>query len=234
MASKEETYILKHSPEGLKLFRDREANQPDIEFGAEAPPDKSILVPPRWNHWYQRKLARPWQATLLGMNLEPLSESRRALKAHEPERYQIFRDRLDIVQTLVGYEIGFFEDHVREGDGANGKYIELAEYVRYAESLGWDGLGPMRTGLQLDNKPPVLRESQRHTDNLLRVLDLTFQNVVPNYFNDKGERSATAVLKWFEEYETKLPIREGALRNWFSRLIDLEDKGDDGTMSDRS
>ena len=46
MAFKEKTYILKHSPDGLKLFRDREADQPDIEFGAEAPPDKDILVPP--------------------------------------------------------------------------------------------------------------------------------------------------------------------------------------------
>lgn len=234
MAFKEKTYILKHSPDGLKLFRDREADQPDIEFGAEAPPDKDILVPPRWDHWYQRKLARPWQATLLGMNFEPVPESRRALKAHEPEKYQIFRDRLDIVQTLLGYEIGFFEDHVREGDGANGKYIELAEYTRYAESLGWDGLGPMRTGLQLDKKPPILRESQRQTDNLLRVLDLTFLNSVPNYFNDKGERSSTAVMKWFADRDTKLPIGDGALRNWFSLIVDLKNKGTDEPMSDSS
>ena len=199
MAFKEKTYILKHTPDGLKLVRDREADQPDIAFGPEAPPDKNILVRPRRDHCNQRKLARPWQATLLGMNFEPVPESRRALKAHEPERYQIFKDRLDIVQTLVGYEIGFFEDHVREGDGANGKYIELAEYARYAESLGWDGLDPMRTGLQLDKNPPMLRESQRLTDNLLRVLDLTFLNSVPNYFNDKGERSSTAVMKWFAE-----------------------------------
>lgn len=61
-------------PTDWKLFRDREADQPDIEFGAEAPPDKDILVPPRWDHWYQRKLARPWQATLLGMNFEPVPE----------------------------------------------------------------------------------------------------------------------------------------------------------------
>jgi len=227
VATKEKTYILKHSPDGLKLFRDREADQPDVEFGAEAPPSKSVLVPPRWDHWYQRKLARPWQATLLGMNLEPVPASRPALKAHEPEKYQIFRDRLDIVQTLIGYEIGVFEDHVREGDGANGKYIELAEYARYAESLGWDGLVPMRAGLQLDKKPPVLRESQRQTDNLLRVLDMTFRNSVPNYFNPKRERSASAVLKWFADQETELPIADGALRNWFSQMVDLENKGED-------
>ena len=234
MVMKEKTYILKHSPDGLKLFRDREADQPDVEFGAEAPPDKSILVPPRWDHWYQRKLARPWQATLLGMNYEPVPEARKALKAHEPEKYKVFRDRLDIVQTLVGYEIGFLEDHVREGDGANGKYIEIAEYCRYAESLGWVGMKPMRAGLMLDKKPPVLRNSPRQTDNLLRVLDMTFRNTVPNYFNDKGERSPTAVTKWFANQESKLTISEGALRNWFSRLIDLEEKDREEVASESS
>ena len=79
-----------------------------------------------------------------------------------------------------------------------------------------------------------MRESQRQTDNLLRVLDLTFLNSVPNYFNDKGERSSTAVMKWFADRDTKLPIGDGALRNWFSLIVDLKNKGTDEPMSDSS
>ena len=95
MATKETTYILKHSPEGLKLFKDRDTDQPYAEFGVGPVPDASILTPPRWNHWYQRKLARPWQATLLGMEIEPVSNARMTLKVHAPEKYRIFKDRLD-------------------------------------------------------------------------------------------------------------------------------------------
>jgi hypothetical protein len=217
MATKETTYILKHSPEGLKLFKDRDADQPYAEFGVSPVPDASILTPPRWKHWYQRKLARPWQATLLGMNVEPVSNARMALKAHAPEKYRVFKDRLDILKTLLGYEIEYLDDHVREGDGADGKYVELVEYCRYAESIGWEGLDSMREGLMLDQKPPVLQITQRQTNNVLRVLDLTFRNCVPNYFDGKGQRSATAVLKWFESQETEVGVSDKTISNWVAQ-----------------
>lgn len=200
----------------------RNTNKSAVGTEAEAPPDINFLLLPRWNHWYQRKLARPWQATLLGMNIEPVRKARKALKEHHPEKYKIFIDRLDIVKTLVGYEISIFDDHVREGDGADGKYIELAEYCQYAESLCWNGMEHMRAGLMLDKKPPILKSSSRQQDNLLRVLDLAFKNIIPEYFNAKGERSSTSVTKWFAAEETDLPVSEGTLRSWFTQLIDIE------------
>ena len=227
MATKETTYVLKHSPDGLRLLKDRDSDQAVTESATTPPPDSSVLIAPRWGHWYQRKLARPWQATLLGMNLEPVAVARKALKAHDPERYQTFIDRLEILQTLMGYEIEYLDEHVREGDGAGGKYIELAVYCKYAESIGWSGMEHMRAGLKLDKKPPVLELTQRQTDNVLRVLDVAFRNTVPKYFNDKGERSPSAVLRWFESQETNFPLSESTLRNWFSQIRDLKIKDDE-------
>ena len=109
MTSSERTYILKHTADGLRLLRDRESDQGVNEGESEDLPSLDTLVEPRWNHWYQRKLARPWQATLLGMNIEPISNARRILKAHAPDTYRTFRDRLDILQTLMGLEIGLYE-----------------------------------------------------------------------------------------------------------------------------
>ena len=109
------------------------------------------------------------------------------------------------------------DDHVREGDGADGKYVELVEYCRYAESIGWEGLDSMREGLMLDQKPPVLQITQRQTNNVLRVLDLTFRNCVPNYFDGKGQRSATAVLKWFESQETEVGVSDKTISNWVAQ-----------------
>lgn len=42
------------------------------------------------------------------------------------------------------------EDHLREGEGAGNKYLELAEYCEYAIKLKWEGLDPMRSGLKID------------------------------------------------------------------------------------
>lgn len=222
MASKEKTYILKHTAEGLRLLRDRDSDQGVKADEPDDLPTLDALVEPRWNHWYQRKLARPWQATLLGMNIEPISSARRILKIHDPDRYQTYRDRLDILQTLVGIEIGLYEDHVREGEGANEKYIELAEYCRYAENLEWPGIGVMRVGLKLDEKPPVLKTNAKQENNIVRVLDVVFRCVVPQYMNAKGNRSASAVNQWLKDNDETLEIGESTLRSWFDRMIELE------------
>ncbi len=225
MAQNEKTYILKHSPDGFRLLPDRDSTQALAEVGeGTSPPDPSSIKTPRWDHWYQRKLARPWQATLLGMNIEPTTEARRALQAHDPERYRLYEDRLDITKTLIGYEIPFLEDHLREGEGAGRKYLELAEYCEYAAKLKWAGLEPMRSGLMLDEAPPTLNMSQRKVNNYLTMLDTIFQNSVGDYFNAKGERSPAAVLKWFAEKEADCPIEEPTLRTWLNEMTGLEKK----------
>jgi hypothetical protein len=225
MAQNEKTYILKHSPDGFKLLPDRDSTQALAEVGEGAsPPDPSSIKMPRWEHWYQRKLARPWQATLLGMNIEPTMDARRALQVHDPERYRLYEDRLDITKTLIGYEIPFLEDHLREGEGAGRKYLELAEYCEYAIKLNWVGLEPMRSGLKLDEAPPTLNMSQRKVNNYLTMLDTIFQNWVGDYFNAKGDRSPAAVLKWFAEKEADCPIEEPTLRAWLNEMTGLEKK----------
>lgn len=223
MTNGEKTYILKHTSDGLALVRSRDSDHLVIEEGADAIPALSELQEPRWTHWYQRKLARPWQATLLGMNIEPIKKARQILRTQDETRYRIFQDRLDILQTLMGIEIGLYENHVREGDGANEKYIELAEYCRYAESLGWTDMDGMRNGLRLNDKPPELKSNARQENNIVPVLDVIFQLVIPQYRDAKGNRSATAVDKWLKSNEVTLEIPESTLRSWFDRMIEIED-----------
>ncbi|MDP1548362.1 MAG: hypothetical protein Q8L87_20295 [Anaerolineales bacterium] len=185
---------------------------------------ESDITTPRWSHWYQRKLARPWQATLLGMNIEPSKSARSALQSLDPDRFRVYEDRMDIVSTLIGYEIHYLKDHLREGEGATRKYLELVEYCEYATKLGWHGLEEMRSGLKIDDAPPVLNPSQRKVNNQLKMLDIVFQNCVGDYLNPKNERSAAAVLRWFKEKEAECPIDEGALSMWLNQMIDLEKK----------
>lgn len=221
----ETTLNLQQSPDGSELLADLDSTQSRALVGEGAsPPDLSSIKSPRWDHWYQRKLARPWQATLLGMDIEPTTAARLALKAHDPERYQLYLDRLDITKTLIGYEIPFLEDHLREGEGAGRKYLELAEYCEYATKLKWSGLEPMRLGLKLDDAPPTLNLSQRQVNNYLTMLDTIFQNWVGDYFNAKGDRSPAAVLNWFKEKEAECPIEEPTLRNWLNDMTGLEKK----------
>jgi hypothetical protein len=224
MTSREKTYILKHTADGLRLLRDRESDQGANEGESEDLPSPDTLAEPRWNHWYQRKLARPWQATLLGMNIEPISNARRILKAHAPDTYRTFRDRLDILQTLMGLEIGLYENHVREGEGANEKYIELAEYCRYAENLEWPDMDAMHKGLRLDVEPPTLNLTARHQNNILGVLDAVLRCAVKGYQDGKSGRSPAAVLKWLKENGEESIVKEPTLRNWFTQMSDLEER----------
>ena len=143
---------LQQSSDGSAVASHLDSTKPPEEVGQGASqPDHSSIKSPRWDHWYQRKLARPWQATLLGINIEPTSEARRALKASDPDRYLVYQDRLDITKTLIGYEIGWLQDHLREGEGAGNKYLELTEYYEYATGLGWPGLEQMQSGLKIND-----------------------------------------------------------------------------------
>jgi hypothetical protein len=224
MAGKEKIYILKHTPEGFTLTPEREPDRVIADEGANDLLDMNTLTPPRWGHWYQRKLARPWQATLLGMNIEPLPKTWRILRAHDPARYQTYLDRKDILEALVGYEIAYFEDHVREAAGANGKYIELAEYCRYAESLGWSDMEAMHNGLRLDVDPPSLNLTTRHQNNVMAVLDAVLLSAVKDYKDGKSGRSPAAVLNWLKKNGEESIVAEPTLRNWFKQMGDLEEK----------
>jgi hypothetical protein len=124
----------------------------------------------------------------------------------------------------MGLEIGIYENHVREGDGANEKYIELAEYCRYAESLEWPDMEAMRKGLRLDVEPPTLNLTARHQNNVLGVLDSVLRCAVKDYRVGKGGRSPAAVLKWLKENGEELIVKESTLRNWFDQMSDLEDR----------
>ncbi|TAG47935.1 MAG: hypothetical protein EAZ30_08115 [Betaproteobacteria bacterium] len=230
MPSKEKTYLLRHTPEGLTLVRNRDSDHLTLEDDADTIPALTELQEPRWDHWYQRKLARPWQATLLGMNIEPIKKARQILRTQDSERYQAFQDRLDILQTLMGLEVSFYEDHVREGDGVNEKYIELAEYYRFAERLKWAGVDGLRIGLRLDHAPPVLNSNPRQTNNLLGFLDLVLANTIGDYLNERKERSPAAVLRWLNAKGEISLVSDRTLSNWFSQMSDLESKGKrDGT-----
>ena len=217
---KEKTFTLMLTADELNVSTPTPSPEKlDLKMYAE-----SDIKTPRWSHWYQRKLARPWQATLLGMNIEPTNDARRALQALGGERYQIYVDRLDITKTLIGYEISFLEDHLREGEGAGNKYLELIEYYEYAIKLGWFGLDAMRSGLMIGEAPPTLKLKQRQVNNYLAMLDTIFRNSVADYFNAKDRRSPAAVLKWFASIEAVCPIDETTLRNWLNEMTGSEKK----------
>ena len=224
MPNKEKTYVLKHTAEGLTLVRDRDSDQFTLEDGPGNIPTLSDLQEPRWDHWYQRKLARPWQATLLGMNIEPIKNARLILRTHDDERFKIFRDRLDILQTLLGVEVALYENHVREGDGVNEKYVELAQYYQFAKGLGWSDMIAMRSGLRLDVEPPKLSLTARHENNLLEVLDAVFRCAVKGYSGGKSVRSAAAVIKWLSENGEESIVKEPTLRNWLKQMSDLDER----------
>ena len=52
---------------------------------------------PDWEFWRQRSACRLWQAVLLTLNVEPISENRDALVEGLPDRYDEYRRRRDIM-----------------------------------------------------------------------------------------------------------------------------------------
>lgn len=221
MPNKEKIYILKHTPDGFQLSLERDSEDFIFEERKSSPPGLDALKMPRWDHWYQRKLARPWQATLLGMNIEPHPSVRSFLKQHAPDRYQIYKDRMDILTTLMGYEIGVVEDHLKSGEKANENYIELSEYCIYAEKLNWVDMHEMRNGLKLDTAPPVLEPNAKFEKNVLYVLDVILENSVGEYRNSKGERSPQAVIDWVKKKDASIPIGASTLALWFKKMNNI-------------
>ena len=130
----EKIFTLKLTADGLEISSPNSASKKH-----EPKVCKELdIQQPRWNHWYQRKLARVWHATLLGMNVEPSVEARTALKMLHPDQYQVYLDRLDIAKTLMGYDLPYYEDHVREGNAVSEKYVALVDYCgRQIETAGF-------------------------------------------------------------------------------------------------
>jgi hypothetical protein len=206
--AEEKIYILKLSEHGLDLVQPRE--NPALEE-AEKPQASDIQLP-RWPHWSQRKLARLWYATLLGMNIEPTLKARAALKLYNPEKYQTYRDRLDIAKTLIGYELELYEDHMREGDSVGEKYISLAEYYDFAKKNGWKDLEDMRKGLNMDTTPPVL--SKRKENNFLELLHGIFYSHISDFSTKTPAENATAILDWLGRIDAPSPVSHQTMSDW--------------------
>lgn len=222
MSDKEKIYILKHTPDGFEISLGDTSDDVVLEEQKISPPGLDILKTPRWDHWYQRKLARPWQATLLGMNIEPHPSVRSILKRHAPDRYQIYKDRMDILTTLMGYEIGFIEDHLKSGENANENYIELTDYCIYAEKLKWIDMHEMRNGLKLNSSPPVLEIRSRQENNILKFLDIIFENSIGNYKNLNGVRNVDAIYNWLADKQADMPVTKATLIGWIRKINDLD------------
>lgn len=220
----EKIYILKHTPQGLEMEIGRKSEDSFTE-ASSSPSETSVTQLPRWQHWNERKLARLWYATLLGMNIEPTQNARATLKANYPEKYQIYRDRLDIAKTLIGYELAFYEDHMLEGDLAGEKYVSLAEYYTFALGKGWKDLESMRNGLHMDSAPPIL--NIRKENNYLYLLYLIFKLQAKGFISKKPTASATAIQSWLKEIGANCPVDERTLINWVKQMNKVaEEKAD--------
>ena len=214
------TYILKLTEQGLEILRPGEQS---VEEKEEV--TIHAIQPPRWNHWNQRKLARVWQATLLGMDIEPTVKARAALKAFKPEKYQIYRDRLDISRTLVGWELRLYEDHLLEGDSAGDKYVALAEYYNFAVDKGWEDMSGMRRGLKMDSNPPVM--SKKKENYYLEILHGIFSSQIPEFSSTKfANHRAQAIETWLEQIGVTCPVKEQTLTAWVREM--------DGVVEDRA
>ena len=155
------------------------------------------------------------------MNVEPSGEARIALKMLHPERYQIYLDRLDVAKTLMGYDLPYYEDHVREGSSVGEKYVALVDYYEFTSKLGWadSDLDAMREGLQIDikpSKPQEMRQNQKN--NLLVLLNEAFLVQVPDYDVKKPGETAIAILAWMLENKMRSPVQHRTLKEYITEV----------------
>ena len=202
-------YTLTVSDSGLKISS---ATEQSSQADTEAPKADDVHLP-RWSHWNQRKLARVWQATLLGMNIEPTVKARTALKQFHPDKYQTYRDRNDIAKTLIGWELEFYEDHLREGESAGEKYVSLTEYYYFAQDKGWGGLQPMHAGLTIENSPPTIKKNKEN--NYLFLLHEIFSAQIEGFGKGKHRsEDVKAVMHWLKEIKATSPISDQRMDDW--------------------
>ena len=196
----------------------------EVVSGAVAAPtepatvQESDIKAPRWPHWYQRKLARLWYAVLLSMNIEPTMAARKALKQYQPDRYQTYRERLDIAKTLAGWDLEVYEDHLREGDEAGEKYVALVDFYDFAADLGWQDLKPMREGLKIDTAP-ARPFSTRQKNNYLILMNEVL-TLLDGYDENKHDENAPIIMKWLESQEMRVPVDLRTLKGWLAEMQD--------------
>ena len=82
--SDQKLFTLKLTSDGLEVIK---PNQ-NTKKTEPKEPEESDIKPARWSHWRQRKLARIWQATMLGFNIEPSVHGRAAMKAFRTDQHQ--------------------------------------------------------------------------------------------------------------------------------------------------
>jgi hypothetical protein len=215
----EQLFTVKFTETGLEIFK-ADSNS---KRATEQEPVEADIKPPRWAIWYEKRLARVWYATLLGMNIEPTSLARSALKKFQPERYQTYLDRLDVAKTLLGYDLPFYEDHMREGNAVGEKYVALADYYEFAQKNGWKELDPMREGLKIDTKPqrPELRQNLKN--NLLILLNEALSTQVPGYNVDEPNKCAAAIKEWLKTNELRQPVDVRSLSKYIAEMKDALD-----------
>lgn len=218
MASGETTYILKHTAQGFKLQLDKDSAQPIAEVRSDSAPLISELALARWDHWRQRKLARLWQATLLGMGYEPTQDAWRSFAVHDKAKFQRYRDRLDIAKTLIGYELDFFVDHLRESDGVGGKYVELTDYYAFAARLGWAELTSMHDGLRIETNPPTLELAPKQKNALLVLLGEVILLAHPQAASGDPAKRARATIGWLASSGSRVPVQERTLKQYFAEM----------------
>jgi hypothetical protein len=181
---------------------------------------KSDIQEPRWSHWRKRKLASLWYATLLGMNIEPSSKSRAALKLYEPTLYDEYKDRLDIAKSLIGYELEFYENHMLEGNRAGEKYVMLSEYYEFAKKQEWQNLELMFEGLAMATSPPKLEMRGNLKNNLFVLLNETLIVSMDGKFKGPAGEKAALLLTWLKEKGSRSPVE---LRTLVTYMVEMED-----------
>ena len=119
----------------------------------------------------------------------------------------------------MGYDLPYYEDHVREGNSVGEKYVALVDYYEFTSKLGWadSDLDAMREGLQIDTKPSKPQEMrQNQKNNLLVLLNEAFLVQVPDYDVKKPGETATAILKWMSDNDMRRPIQHRTLKEYIT------------------
>lgn len=199
----------------------------------EAEPKKWDIQEPRWEHWYQRKLARVWMATLLSMNIEPTVSARRALALHDKERYAEYLARVDIAKALAGHDLPIYEDHLREGDSAGNKYVSLADYYHFANALNWSGLEQMYEKLHIATKPPEVEDSSnRKLNGIYVLLHEVLLAAVDGFDVNDPKESGKLVEAWLKERGARQPVQRRSIETWMKEMALAVDRFNERTNRD--
>lgn len=189
----------------------------------EGPTEADIEVP-RWGHWRQRRLGRIWGAVMLTLGFEPTGKCREALKKFRSDVYRDYRDRLDIAKTLAGWDFEIYEDHLREGESAGDKYVDLSEFYDFAKNAGWSGLTAMKEGLKIGEKnTQPFRQNQKNNYLVLMNEVLT---LLPGYDATNPRANTDVVNEWLGNKGMRRPVDRRSLDNYMIEMAEAVEKFD--------